>query len=59
MDGRIEESMSSIIEVSVTDKKTGREIFRDSGRNAAIEVAGSINEILHPSTELTKKRVLL
>jgi hypothetical protein len=48
MNGRIEESMTSRVEVSVTDKKTGRAIFRDCGRNAAIEVAGSISEILHP-----------
>jgi tocopherol cyclase len=50
MEGRIEESMSSSIDVSVTDKKTGRGIFRDCGRNAAIEVAGSINEIIRPSS---------
>lgn len=48
MEGRIEESMSSIIEVSITDRKTGHEIFRDSGRNAGLEVAGSINEIVRP-----------
>jgi tocopherol cyclase len=48
MDGRIEESMSSKMEVTVTDTKSGRVIFRDSGRNAAVEVAGDINEILRP-----------
>jgi tocopherol cyclase len=48
MDGRIEESMSSRMEVSLTDVKTGRVIFQDCGRSAAVEVAGSINEILHP-----------
>jgi hypothetical protein len=46
MDGRIEESMSSSIEVAVTDKKTGRLIFQDCGRNASIEVAGNISEII-------------
>lgn len=48
MEGRIDESMSSSIDVTVTDKKNGRVILRDCGRNAAVEVAGSINEILHP-----------
>ncbi|MEI6088990.1 MAG: tocopherol cyclase family protein [bacterium] len=48
MDGRIEESMSSSIEVAVTDKKSGLVIFQDCGRNASIEVAGNISEILHP-----------
>jgi tocopherol cyclase len=48
MDGRIEESMSSKIEATVTDIKTGRVIFRDRGRNAAVEVAGNIIEILRP-----------
>jgi tocopherol cyclase len=43
MDGRIEESMTSTIEVSLTDARTGLEIFRDRGRNAAAEVAGDID----------------
>lgn len=47
MDGRIEESMSSRMEVSVTDQKSGRVIFRDNGRNAACEVAGNIDAIIH------------
>jgi len=46
MDGRIEESMSSGVNVSVTDKKTGQIIFRDQGRNAAVEVAGDIDTLL-------------
>jgi tocopherol cyclase len=46
MDGRIEESMSSIIIVMITDRKTGQLIFHDNGRNAGLEVAGSISEIL-------------
>jgi tocopherol cyclase len=43
MDGRIEESMTSTIEVSLTDARTGQEVFRDRGRNAAVEVAGDID----------------
>jgi tocopherol cyclase len=46
MDGRIEESMSSGVEVTLTEKKTGMEVFRDSGRNAAVEVAGKIDELV-------------
>jgi tocopherol cyclase len=45
MDGRIEESMSSIIEVNLTDKKSRQSIFQDKGRNAGLEVAGNIREI--------------
>lgn len=48
MDGRIEESMSSIINVTITDRKSGQSIFHDSGRNAGLEVAGNISEILLP-----------
>ena len=43
MDGRIEESMTSTIDLSLTDARTGMEIFRDRGRNAAVEVAGDID----------------
>ncbi len=46
MDGRIEESMSSEIDVSLTERKSGRLIFSGKGRNAAVEVAGNIGEIL-------------
>jgi tocopherol cyclase len=43
MDGRIEESMTSTIEVSLSDARTGQELFRDRGRNASVEVAGDID----------------
>jgi hypothetical protein len=46
MEGRIEESMSSGVEVLLTERKTREEVFRDCGRNAAVEVAGSIEEIV-------------
>jgi tocopherol cyclase len=46
MEGRIEESMSSIIEVNLSDIKTGQTVFQGTGRNAALEVAGKIEEIL-------------
>ncbi len=40
MNGRIEESMTSVITVTLTDKKTGKTIFSGEGRNASIEIAG-------------------
>jgi tocopherol cyclase len=45
MDGRIEESMTSILEITVTDKKNGRLILKDKGRNTGIEVAGDVSLI--------------
>lgn len=45
MDGRIEESMTSKIDVILFDKKTKVTLLNDTGRNAALEVAGSIREI--------------
>ena len=45
MDGRIEESMTSTIEVKLADKKTGVLLLSDTGRNAGLEVAGKIEEI--------------
>lgn len=46
MDGRIEESMTATVEVKLTDRKTGELIFNDTGRNAGLEVAGKIEEII-------------
>lgn len=45
MDGRIEESMNSAIEVQLYSKKEKKLIFNDTGRHAAMEVAGAIDEI--------------
>jgi hypothetical protein len=45
MDGRIEESMTSTLEITLTDKKNGREILKDKGRNTGIEVAGNVSLI--------------
>ena len=41
MDGRIEESMTGEIEIILTGLKEKKIIWNDTGRNAAIEVAGS------------------
>ncbi len=46
MDGRIEESMNALVEVNLTDRKTGKTILNDIGRNTGLEVAGKINEII-------------
>jgi tocopherol cyclase len=46
MDGRIEESMTASILVNLSDKKSGKTIFNDTGRSAGLEVAGNINEIM-------------
>jgi tocopherol cyclase len=46
MDGRIEESMTSKLEVMLTDKRNNALIFNDTGRNAGLEVAGNIDEIV-------------
>lgn len=48
MDGRIEESMTSTIEVSLIDITTGKTVLKDNGRNAGLEVAGKIEQILLP-----------
>lgn len=45
MDGRIEESMTSQIEVTLFDKKSGQLLLHDVGRNAGLEVAGNIEEV--------------
>ena len=40
MGGRIEESMTSVINISLTDRSTGMVLFRGEGRNASIEKSG-------------------
>lgn len=46
MEGRIEESMSSDIEVHLTDRRSAQTIFSGRGRNVALEAAGRVDEIL-------------
>ena len=46
MDGRIEESMTSVVELNLIDRKLRKSIFSDTGRNAGLEVAGKIQEIM-------------
>ncbi len=45
MEGKIEESMNSVVEVILTDLKTKQIVFQDKGRNGALEVAGEIGEL--------------
>ena len=46
MEGRIEESMTSLIEVNLFDLRQKQTIFSDTGRNAGLEVAGKIDQII-------------
>ncbi|OSZ81373.1 hypothetical protein CAP36_09105 [Chitinophagaceae bacterium IBVUCB2] len=46
MDGRVEESMTAEVEVQLLNKKTKQIVFEDTGRNAGLEVAGKIEEIM-------------
>lgn len=46
MDGRISESMTSKLSVRLTDLRTSTVLFEDTGRNAGLEVAGNIDEIV-------------
>lgn len=46
MDGRIEESMTSTIDVQLTEKRSKKILLEDQGRNAGLEVAGKVKEIL-------------
>lgn len=45
MDGRIEESMSAFIDVQLLDKKSKVLLLSDTGRNAGLEVAGTIKDL--------------
>ena len=46
MDGRIEESMTSVINLTLTEGGTDRVIFSGSGRNGSIEVFGDTDTLL-------------
>jgi hypothetical protein len=46
MDGRIDESMTAAIETKLTDLKNKIILFHETGRNAGLEVAGNIQEII-------------
>ena len=46
MDAKIDESMTSKIEVKLYNKKTTKIIFEDIGKNAGCEVAGNYNVLI-------------
>ena len=46
MDGRVEESMTAEIEVRLLDKRNNTILLEDTGRNAGLEVAGQVEEIM-------------
>jgi hypothetical protein len=46
MEGRIEESMTSTVEIKLKDIRSEEIIFQDTGRKTALEVAGKIEEII-------------
>ena len=45
MAGKIEESMTAVLEVELWDRKKKELVFKDSGKNAGMEVAGAIETI--------------
>ncbi|MDX9728619.1 MAG: tocopherol cyclase family protein [Bacteroidales bacterium] len=46
MDGRIEESMTSVINLTLTDSDNGRVLFSGNGRNGSVEISGDIRTLL-------------
>jgi tocopherol cyclase len=55
MDGRIEESMTSEIEIQLYDKLGKKLMFSGVGKHTALEVAGEISEILTDSSPFTSR----
>lgn len=45
MEGRIEESMNAELKIKLIERDKNRIILEDTGRNAALEVAGDVQEI--------------
>lgn len=46
MDGRIEESMTAITHIGVYERKSGKVLLQDTGRNTGLEVAGAVKGIM-------------
>ena len=55
MDGRIDESMTSLIDVQLYDKTNQNIILLDTGKNAGLEVAGKIKGLTIPLFRNSKK----
>jgi hypothetical protein len=47
MDGRTEESMTSVISLTLTDSDNGHVIFSGKGRNGSVEISGDIQSLSH------------
>jgi len=45
MTGRIEESMTSQISLTLTDRRTGTVLFNGEGRNTCIEISGNTDTL--------------
>ena len=45
MAGKIEESMTAVLNVRLYDIKTGKVLYKGAGRNAGLEVAGKVEEL--------------
>lgn len=56
MDGRIEESMTSEIDIILYDKKMKTAILKDTGRNSGLEVAGIIDQIMIQSDQICQNK---
>ncbi|HWR74014.1 MAG TPA: tocopherol cyclase family protein [Bacteroidales bacterium] len=46
MDGRIEESMTAKVTLVLTEKKNGKTVLDDCGKNSCIEVSGDMNTLM-------------
>jgi hypothetical protein len=46
MTGRIGESMTSVINITLLDRKSGMIIFTGEGRNASIEKSGNTDSLI-------------
>ena len=45
MDGRIEESMTAEISLRISEKRNGKTVLDDHGRNTCIEISGDTNTL--------------
>lgn len=45
MDGKIEESMTSVISLTLEETATDRVIFSGKGRNSSVEISGDTNTL--------------
>jgi len=46
MDGRIEETMNAVVNIQLSERKSKRIVWEDTGHHAGLEVAGQLDRIL-------------